>query len=140
MLLSRGAVCWLSVFCPSSSNLFSTCSVPWEVDPNRLLLWVPLPSGFCWVQPMVGTSRRLGWEEGDVAGRSPSQEIMSCRSSRQLRCCSPRALHYSCWCPSTLLPSLRRVPLFTPYPSTDLVLYPCLLGTHTVHHTGSERP
>lgn len=22
------------------------CSVPWEVDPNRLLLWVPLPSGF----------------------------------------------------------------------------------------------
>lgn len=40
-----------------------------------------------WVHPMVGTGRRLGWEESDIVGCSPSQETKGWLSSRQLSCC-----------------------------------------------------
>lgn len=46
--------------------LFSSlsCPVPWEVDPQRPLLQAPCLLASGWVQTMVGTGRRLGWEEG----------------------------------------------------------------------------
>ena len=64
MLLSRGAMCWLSI-CLLSLQIHSLLySAPWEADSNSLLQWVHCP--LAWGQPIVGTGRE--WDRGRGAG------------------------------------------------------------------------
>lgn len=61
------------VICLLSLQIHSLLySAPWEVDSNRLLLWVHCP--LAWDQPIVGTGRGWdgGWEESDWQGGPPS--------------------------------------------------------------------
>lgn len=60
------------VICLLSLQIHSLLySAPWEIDSNRLLLWVHCP--LAWDQPTVGTGR--GWDGGGrrVTGRGSSQ-------------------------------------------------------------------
>lgn len=85
-LISRGAVCWLSVMCLSTSILFST-----SLSALGSWRWQPTPMGVIVLWLLVAFSPWLA-STGDrggrnIAGYSASQEDKAWLSSRQPRCC-----------------------------------------------------
>lgn len=54
---------YLSFIFPAPFS-FLPCPVPWEVDPDRLLLWVPLSSGFQLGSVNGWHRQEIGWGGG----------------------------------------------------------------------------